>query len=107
MSSFHGCMRIIKDGSNRIIEKGKDCLCPTTSPFWKKAVDILFKVSTRSQENKKELVKRADFNRYCKQRGREDIRRWLEADGQDVYFLRESDTFFVNASDLVYNFYCK
>ena len=95
MSSFHGCMRKNKDGSNRIIEKGKECLCPTISPFWKKAVDVLFKVSTRSQENKKELVKRADFNRYCRRKSREDIRRWLEADDQDVYFLKESDTFFV------------
>ena len=73
MSSLHGCMRKNKDGSNRIIEKGKRCLCPTTSPFWKKAVDVLFKVSTPAKENKKELVKRADFNRFCRQRGREDI----------------------------------
>ena len=95
MSSFHDCMRKNKDGSNRIIEKGKECLCPTTSPFWKKAVEVSFKVSIRSQEKKKELVKRADFNHYCRQRGREYIRRWLEADNQDVYFLKESDTFFV------------
>ena len=26
MSSFHGCMRKNKDGSNRIIEKNKWCL---------------------------------------------------------------------------------
>ena len=51
MSSFHGCMRKNKDGSNRIIEKGKECLCPTTNPFWKKAVDVSFRVSTCSQEN--------------------------------------------------------
>ena len=73
MSSLHGCMRKNKDGSNRIIEKGKRCLCPTTSPFWKKVVDVLFKVSTPAKENKKELVKRADFNRFCRQRGRKDI----------------------------------
>ena len=95
MSSVHGCMRKNNDGSNRVIEKGKRCLCSTASPFWKNAVDIPFQVSTRSQENKKELVKRADFNRYCRQRGQEDIRRWLEADYQDVYFFKESDTFFV------------
>ena len=95
MSSFHGCMRKNKDGSNRVIKKDKECLCPTTSPFCKKAVDVSFNVSTRAQENKKELVKRSDFNRYYRQRGREDIRRWLEADNQDVYFLKESDTFFV------------
>ena len=95
MSSFHGCMRKNKDGSNRIIENGKRCLWPTTSTFWKKTVDVPFKISTRSQEKKKELVTRADVNRYCRQRGREDIKRWLEADDQDVYFLKESDTFFV------------
>ena len=95
MSSFHGCMRKNKDGSNRVIEKDKECLCPTTSPFWKKTVDVSFKVSTRAQENKKELVKRANFNCYCRKRGREDIQRWLEADNQNVYFLKESDTFFV------------
>ena len=57
MSSFHGCIPKNKDGSNRIVEKGKRCLCPTTSPFWKKTVDVPFQVSTRSQENKKELLK--------------------------------------------------
>ena len=95
MSSFHGCMQKNKDGSNRIIEKGSWCLSPTTSLFWKKAVDVPFKINTRSQENKKQLVKRADFSRYCRQRGCEDIRRLVEADDQDVYFLKESDTFFV------------
>ena len=95
MSSFHGCMQKNKDGSNRIIEKGSWCLSPTTSLFWKKAVDVPFKINTRSQENKKQLVKRADFSRYCRQRGCEDIRRLVEADDQDVYFLNESDTFFV------------
>ena len=88
-------MRKNKDGSNRIIEKGEGCLWPTTSPFSKKAVDVSFKVSTPAQENKKELVKRADFNSYCRQRSREDIRRWLKADDQDVYFLKESDAFYV------------
>ena len=95
MSSFHGCMRKNKDGSNRMTEKGKCCLWPTTSPFWKRTVDVPFKISTRSRENKKELVKKADFNRHYRQRGRQDIKRWLEADDQDVYFLKESDTFFV------------
>ena len=53
MSSFHSCMHKNKDGSNRIIEKGKWCLSPTTSPFWKKAVDVPFKVSTRAKKIKK------------------------------------------------------
>ena len=47
MSSFHGWMQKNKDGSNRIIEKGKRCLCPTVSPFWKKTVDVPSEVSTR------------------------------------------------------------
>ena len=67
MSSFHGCMCKNKDGSNR----------------------------TCSQEQKQELVKRSDFNRYCWKRGREDIKRWLEADDSELYFMKESDRFFV------------
>ena len=43
MSSFHGCMCKNKDGSNRITEKNKWCLWPTTSPFWKKTEDVSFK----------------------------------------------------------------
>ena len=33
MSSFHGCMRKNKDGSNRITEKNRWYLWPTTIPF--------------------------------------------------------------------------
>ena len=95
MSSFHGCMQKNKDGSNRITEKGKLCLSPTSSQFWKKVEDVPFQISMRSQDNRKELLKRADFNQYCRQRGCRDIRIWLEADEQDIYFLKESDTFFV------------
>ena len=95
MSSFHRCMRKSKVGSNRIIKKDKWCLWPTTSPFWKKAEDVSFKIRTRSQEQKQELVKRSDFNRYCRKRGREDIKRWLEADDSELYFMKESNRFFV------------
>ena len=95
MSSFHGCMRKNKGGSNRIIEKNKWCLWPTTNPFWKKTEDFSLKIRTRSQERKRELVKRSDFNRYCRKRGREDIKRWLEADDSELYFMKESDRFFV------------
>ena len=95
MSSFHGCLRKIKDGTNRIITKKFCCFCPITNPFWKKTVDVGFKVRTRSQELKQELVKRQDFNRYCRKRGREDIKRWLEADDSDIYYMKESDRLFV------------
>ena len=95
MSSFHGCLRKNRDGTNRIIEKNKSCLWPTSSPFWKKTSDVCFKIRTRSQEQKQELVKRSDFNRYCRKRGREDIKRWLEADDSELYFMKESNRFFV------------
>ena len=76
MGSFHGCMRKNKDGSNRIIEKGRWCWCPTTCPFWKKTEEVSFKVRTRSQEQNQVLLKRSEFNRYCRSRGREDFKRW-------------------------------
>ena len=95
MSSLHGCMRKNKDGSNRIIEKNKWCLWPTTSPFWEKMEDVSFKIRTRSQEQEQELVNKSEFNRYCRRRGREDIKRWLEADDSELYFMKESDRFFV------------
>ena len=95
MSSFHGCMRKNKDGSNRIIEKDRWCLWPTTIPFWKKTKEVLFKIRTRSQEHSQELIKKSDFDRYCRRRGRENIKRWLEADDSELYFIKESDRFFV------------
>ena len=84
-----------KDGTNRIIEKNDIYFCPTSVPFWKKIADVNFKVRTRSQEQKQDLVKRQDFNRYCRRRGRKDIKRWLEADDSEVYYMKESDRFFV------------
>ena len=95
MSSFHGCMRKNKDVSNRIIENNKWCLWPTTILFWKKVEDVPFKIRTRSQELNQELVKRSDFNRCCRKRGREDIKRWHEVDDSELYFMKESDRFFV------------
>ena len=95
MKTFHGCLRKNKDGTNRIIEKGKRCLWPTSFPCWKKIEDTSEGIHTRSQEHKQKIVKRADFNRYCRQRGRENIKRWLEADDSEVYFMKESDSFSV------------
>ena len=95
MSSFHSCMQKIRAVQTELLKKGKRVCLLQLVHFGKKAVDVSFKVSTQSRENKKELVKRANFNRYCRQRGRNYIKRWLEADDSDVYFLKESDTFFV------------
>ena len=64
-------------------------------PFWKRARDVDFCVCTRSQGARQDFVKRQDFNRYCRHRGREDIKRWLSADESEVYFLKENDRFFV------------
>ena len=88
-------MRKKRDGSNRITEKNKLCLSLTISPFWKKTEDVFFKIRTRSQEQKQELVKKSEFDRYCRRSGREDIKRWLEVDDSEVYFMKESDRFFV------------
>ena len=33
---FHGCCRKNADGTNRITEQGKQCLTPTSYPFWKR-----------------------------------------------------------------------
>ena len=92
---FHGCMRKSNDSTNRIIGKNSTCLFPTTMPFWKIARDVDFCVRTRSQEARQDFVKRQDFNRHCRQRGREDIKRWLSADESEVYFMKENDRFFV------------
>ena len=95
MKTFHGCLRKNRDSTNRIIEKGKRCLWPTSFPYRKKIEDTPKEICTHSQEHKQELVKRADFNRYCRHRGRENIKRWFEANDSEVYFMKESDSFSV------------
>ena len=92
---FHGCMNKNNDGTNRIIEKNFTCFCPTNMPFWKRARDVDFCVRTCSQDTRQDVVKRQDFNRYCRYKGREDIRRWMSADVSEVYFLKENNRFFV------------
>ena len=58
---FHGCFTKNKDGTNRIIEKGKTCLFSTNNPFWKYPEDTPSCVKTRSQE-KKSKTSRKDEN---------------------------------------------
>ena len=55
---FHGCFTKNRDGTNRIIEKGKTCLFPTNNPFWKYPEDTSSRVKTRSQEKNQKLVKK-------------------------------------------------
>ena len=99
--AFHGCCRKNQDGTNRIIEKGKRCLTPTSYPFWKRIEDIPIGIRTRSQEQKQKLSNRGQYNRYLRQNGGDNIKRWLEADDSDVYIMKESDTFFVVSPDMV------
>ena len=94
---FHGCCRKNEDSTNRIIEKGKLCLAPTSYPFWKEIADIpASKIRTWSQEQKQKIASTGQFNRYLRKNGHKKIKRWLEADDSDVYVMKESDTFFVS-----------
>ena len=92
---YHCCFRKSQDGTNRIIEKGKRCLFPTSCPFWKPVEDTPNGPRTRSQEQKQKLIKRGDLNRYFRRRDRDNIKRWLEAEDSKIYFMKESDQFFV------------
>ena len=92
---FHGCMNKNNDVSNHIIKKNHTCLYPTDVPFWKRARDVDFRVRTRSQETRQNAVKLQDFNRYCRHRGREDIKRRLYADESELYYLKKNNRFFV------------
>ena len=74
---------------------------PTSYPFWKRIEDIPIGIRTRSQEQKQKIAKRGQYNRYLRQNGRNNIKRWLEADDSDVYIMKELDTFFVVSPDMV------
>ena len=90
---YHGCFRKNRDGTNRIIEKNKRCLFPTSKPFWKRIEDISRGPRTRSQEQHQKLVKKGEFDRYFRQQNKANIRRWLEADDSGVYVMKESNRF--------------
>ena len=89
---FHGCFTKNREGTNRLIEKGKACIKPTSKPFWKYTEDVVGCVRTRSQEKNKKKVKSRDYDKYFKQK---DIQRWLERDNSEVVILKESDEFYV------------
>ena len=92
---YHGYFTKNRDGSNRIIEKNKACLIPTNNPFWNYPENTPSSAKTRSQEKNKKLVKKGEYNRYFKQKNRDNIRRWLEADESEVRLLKESDEFYI------------
>ena len=49
---YRGCFSKNRDGTNKLIEKGKICITPTNNPLWKYPEDIPSGVETRSQEKK-------------------------------------------------------
>ena len=89
---FHGCFTKNRDGTNRLIEKGKACITPTNNPFWKYPEDVHSGVRTCSQEKNQKKVKSRDQDKYFKQK---HIQRSLEADDSEVFTLKESDEFYV------------
>ena len=89
---YHGCFTKNRDGTNKLIEKGKACITPTNNPLWKYPEDVHSGIRTRLQEKNKKKVKSRDYNKYFKQK---DIQRWLEADDSDLVTLKESDEFYV------------
>ena len=67
----------------------------TNNPFWKYPEDTPSSVETQSQEKNLKLAKKGEYNRYFKQKNRDNIRRWLEAEESEVHLLKESDEFYI------------
>ena len=89
---YRGCFTKNRDGTNRLIKKGKACITLTNKPFWKNPEDVFSGVKTRSQEKNQKKVKTRDYDKHFKQK---DIQRWLEADNSEVVILKESNEFYV------------
>ena len=89
---YHGCFTKNKYGTNRLIEKDKNCICPTEKPFWKYPEDVSSSVKTRAQEKNQKKISNTLIDKYFKQK---DIQRWLEADDLELVFLKESDEIYV------------
>ena len=53
---YHGCFSKNRDGTNKLIEKGKICITPTNNPLWKYPEDVPSGVKTRSQEKIKKRL---------------------------------------------------
>ena len=84
---YQGCFTRNKDGTNKLIEKGKGCICPTNSPFWKYPEEADGSVKTRSQERNKQKVTIKEFDQYFKEKY---IDRWLKtSEEEEIPILRE------------------
>ena len=54
---YHGCFTKNRDGTNKLIEKGKACITPTNNPFWKYPEDVHSGVRTYLQEKNQKKLK--------------------------------------------------
>ena len=90
---FHGCFKKNKDGTNKLIEKGKGCICATSKPFWKYPWDVLDGVRTPTQEKQEKKVKRRDYDKYFQ--NIDNIQWWLEASDSEMEILNETDETYV------------
>ena len=68
---YHGCGvyfmdgTLLLDGKHRSVYH-KECFLPVTQPFWKRSEDIINKVETRSQLQKKKVFFENIKNKYFK-----------------------------------------
>lgn len=92
---YHGCFRKNQDGTNRIIANNEACLLPTNNQFWKHLEHVPSGIKTRSQYKKQDVVTIGTFERYLRQKNRDNIQRWLEADNSEVRLFEESDKFYL------------
>ena len=65
---YHECFTKDRDGTNKLIQKGKACITPTNNPFWKYPEDVHGGVRTRSLEKNPKKVKSRDYDKYFKQK---------------------------------------
>ena len=87
VKNYHGCFTRNKDGTNKLIEKGKSCICPTNSPLWKYPEEADGYVKAHSQERNKQKVTIKEFDQYFKEKY---IDRWLKtSEEEEIPILRE------------------
>ena len=54
---YHECFTKDRDGTNKLIQKGKACITPTNNPFWKYPEDVHSGVRTYLQEKNQKKLK--------------------------------------------------
>ena len=54
---YHKCFTKDRDGTNKLIQKGKACITPTSNPFWKYPEDVHSGVRTYLQEKNQKKLK--------------------------------------------------